>query len=184
MTSWLNKAPKKPPPKPEHVDLVTLNYQAQRAIETTGQEPKYVTYVREHGPKVTMDEWGRAMPLAPIEQFDLDRLVNILTDPMNVTLGLVFSGQINPDEVKAVKAVYPEVYKQITQACLSDMLYAKPPFETWAVNTLGVLFQKPAAKLYEESQPQESKSGGAVKLVPGSMPTPNDKRELEVRQKG
>lgn len=182
MASWLNKPPKKAPPAPEHVDPITFAYDAQRAIAKYGQEPKYMAYVREHGPKLTFDDWGRPMPLSPIEQFDLDRLVNILTDPLNVTLELVFSGLINPDEVEAVKAVHPEVHAVVVQACYSDRLHADVPIEPWAESTLSVLFEAPAATFYpSEDKKENGNPGGKTRLSPGTIPTPNDRRELGVR---
>lgn len=146
--------------------------------------PEYVSYVRQHGPKLENDEWGQALPLSEMEQFDLDRLVAVLTEPLSRLRDLVVSGHVNTDEVLAVKDVYPDVYQAVVDACVRDMIEAGPPFERWAQLTLGVLFLKPAPEMYAEAQQPEQQQGGAPGPtgLPGAIATPSDRREPAIRE--
>lgn len=189
--SWLKSPPRKPPSAPENVDIVTFNAQANLASQKTGKVPEYVTYVRQNGPKLQVDEWGQALPLSPQEQYDLDRLVAVLMEPVTRTRDLLVSGILNDDEVTAVATVYPAAYAAIVKAALSDMIQAQPPFALWAQSVLGILFRKPATEMYASTinatdaiGNPKGPAGHAPGALPDSIPTPQDRRDTAVRQQG
>jgi hypothetical protein len=196
MKSWLQKPPRNPPDAPQHVDLISFNAAADKVASSGGKVPKYVSYVRSNGPRLTTDEWGFPLPLSVVDQDDLDRLVAVLSTPLVRLRDLVVSGYLNADEVAAVKDVYPEAYTAVTDACIRDMVFSKPPFELWAQNVLGVLFQKPANIAYSDSQnpsqgqgppqpgaaPPPPPSGPGITGLPNSIATPSDRRDPAVRE--
>jgi len=188
--SWLKSPPRKPPPQPEHVDIVTFNAKANmEAKQNGGQMPAYATYVRENGPKLQVDEWGQVLPLSPQEQSDLDRLVAVMMEPVTRTKDLLVSGLLNDDEVAAVASVYPAAYAAIVNAAVSDMIQAQPPFQLWAQSVLGILFRKPATEMYASTvnatdaigNPKPH-GGGAGIALPDATPTPQDRRDTAIRQ--
>lgn len=187
--SWLKLPPRKPPEPPEHIDLVSFNARANILEQRTGKVPPFVTYVRQNGPKLTMDEWGQALPLSMTEQSDLDRLVAVLMDPVSRFRDLLTSGLLNDDEVQAVAAVYPRIYAAVVNAAIQDMIDAQPPFALWAQSVLGILFQKPATEMYASTvnatdafgNPKQQ-SGGAGLAPPDATPTPTDRRDTAIRQ--
>jgi hypothetical protein len=182
--NWLHSSPKKAPADPPVIDFEKL------LIANQGRASKSINYLRQHGPKQTFDEWGQPLPLSSVAQYDLDRLVAVMKDPIIRTRDLMFSGLLNSDEVAAVKAVHPEVYAQLRDAAFVDMMQTKPPFEVWAVGVLGILFQKPAPQMYADAQqaPDDSQQPGAAMGgpgptgLPGAMPTQSDRRETAVRE--
>lgn len=188
MKQWLRSAPDKSPSQPEHVDIMKFNAKANAYEETGATLPKYIGYVRKHGPAMQVDEWGIPLPLSAMEQDLLNRLVAILTDPVERTKELLLSGLLNPDEVDAIKSVYPEIYSRFVDAAVLDMTETKPPFQLWAQTILGILFKKPANLMYAEEQQQQQQQQGAPSANSpqgGSgvnLPTQVDRREIAVRQ--
>jgi len=188
--SWLKMPPRKPPDDPETIDLVSFNARANLLEQKTGKVPAFVTYVRQNGPKLTFDEWGQALPLSPMEQSDLDRLVAVLMDPVTRFRDLLTCGRLNDDEVQAVSAVYPEVYAAVVNAAVKDMIVAQPPFALWAQSVLGILFQKPATEMYastinatdEIGRPKENRASPGLASPPDAIPTPQDRRDTAIRQ--
>src|SRR6185295_7731113 len=139
--NWLKSEPRKPPKDPKHVDLVHL-IAAGNTMKARGEPVPHIEYIKQFGPKVKTDEWGDPLPLSSVAQYDLDRLVAIMLDPLDRARDLLMSGMLNPDEVTALKAVYPTVWAALVDASYQDMIETKPPWKTWAQNVLGVLFQK------------------------------------------
>lgn len=177
---WLHARPRKMPAEPPEVDWQKM------LIAHQGRDSRGMAYLRQHGPKQTSDQWGQPLPLSSVAQYDLDRLVAVLADPLLRTRDLMLSGILNSDEVAAVKAVHPQVYAEITGAAFNDMMQTKPPWENWAVGVLGVLFQKPATQMYTEAQQapddaqQQAAATGAGPTAP--LATPSDRRETAVRE--
>jgi hypothetical protein len=181
--NWLRSAPRKPPPEPKHVDLVHL-IAAGNAMSKRGEPVPHIEYIKQFGPKIQTDEWGAPLPLSSVAQYDLDRLVAIMMDPLARARGLLLAGRLNPDEVTALKAVYPTVHAALVDACVMDMMQTKPPYQVWAQTVLGVLFQKPATQVYASSTepgPSSPKQGGPVGM-PGALPTPTDRMDPAVRE--
>lgn len=181
---WLLGPPARQPPPPAHADLQALNIQAVE-LESRGiTAGPAVAYIREHGPALKMDKWGGPLPLSAPEQDRLDRMMAILSFPMQRGRALIVSGTLDPGEADALRTVYPEVYDALASRARADMATTAPPYAVWAEQTLGVLFGKPAAKVYGEVAPKQQqpasrpKSGGDQ----SSTATPADRRELAVRQ--
>ena len=181
--NWLKSDPRKPPKDPKRVDLVHL-IAAGSAMAKRGEPVPHIEYIKQFGPKISTDEWGQPLPLSSVAQYDLDRLVAIMLDPLDRARELLLSGMLNPDEVTALKAVYPTVWVALVDAAYSDMIETKPPWKTWAQNVLGVLFQKPATEAYQshENPAKPAQGGGGGAGVPGSLPTPSDRMETAVRE--
>ena len=179
--NWIKGKPKAPPSEPPHIDFQNL------LIANQGRQSRGVAYILKSGPRQTFDEWGQPLPLSSVGQYDLDRLVAVLKEPITRTRDLMMSGLLNPDEVAAVKAVHKDVYDMVSQAAVRDMLETKPPYQIWAQGVLDVLFQKPATAMYAEanqadpSAPDQSK-GSPTLGMPNAMPTPTDRRETAVRE--
>lgn len=179
--SWLKGKQQAAPAEPPHVDYQNL------LIANQGRKSRSVAYILKNGPQQTFDEWGQPLPLSSVGQYDLDRLVAVLKNPITRIRDLMLSGLLNSDEVASVKAVHPDIYDMVTQAAVRDMLETKPPFQIWAQGVLDILFQKPATQMYAEAnqadptkpdQPQGSPTLG----MPNALPTPTDRRETAVRE--
>jgi len=181
--NWLKSDPRKPPKDPKHVDLVHL-IAAGNTMKARGEAVPHIEYIKQFGPKIKTDEWGNPLPLSSVAQYDLDRLVAIMLDPLDRARDLLMSGMLNPDEVTALRAVYPTVWAALVDASYQDMIETKPPWKTWAQNVLGVLFQKPATEAYQshENPAKPAPGGGGGPSVPGSLPTPSDRMETAVRE--
>jgi hypothetical protein len=126
-----------------------------------------------------MDQWGMPLPISSQQQDYIDRVFAVLADPTRCK-ALLHSGQLCPDEVEPLATVYPEIYETIVEDAMGDMRAAKPPFPAWAEGVLGILFQKPAATVYNPSSEANGKPpGGKMDKQAG---TPADRRELAVRE--
>lgn len=137
------------------------------------------TYLAVKAPPVPMDQWGLPLPISPLQQDYLDRVFAVLADPMRAR-ALLHSGQLLPDEVEPIATVFPEVYASLIEEATDDMIDAKPPFPAWAEGVLGILFQRPAASVYNPAGEAQGKPpGGKLDAQSG---TPADRRELAVRE--
>lgn len=182
MTPWLKKrTPPKGPPLPGHVDheslMTDLAARQRMGISTPAQEFLWVA-----APAVQMDDWGEPIPLGAMDQDRLDRLVAILAAPYERGMALMHSGEIAPDEVDAIAAVYLDIYALITEKARQDMMSYPPPYPAWAEATLSTVFRRPASAVYA---PRAASRNGQPPA--GKLRTPEgtqaDRRELAVRER-
>lgn len=141
-----------------------------------------IAYVRANGPKLQQDKWGELLPLSTPEQDRLDRMVAVLSHPLERGLALVLSGTLDPGECEALRTVHADAYGLLVQHARADMAQTQPPFAVWAEQTLTVLFGKPVAKVYgDEVAPKKAPPSGPKGTGPTGA-TQADRREVAVRQ--
>jgi hypothetical protein len=178
--NWLKSdKPAKPPAAPEHADLEELMDQAI-AYESMGIVQPGTIYIREHAPRPGVDRWGELLPLSAVEQDRLDRMTAVLRDPLYRTKALLRSGTLSPDEVDAIATAFPEIYAELYDQTIADMIAAKPPFPSWAEGVLAVFFMRPAADVYPAAPPPPS--AGQPSQVAPLVPTQAERREIAVRE--
>lgn len=132
-----------------------------------------------------LDKWGEPLPLSAAEQARIDRLVAVAADPLERTWALVLSGTLDPLEAECCAVTSAGAYNALVSKAKMDMAMTPPPYAPWAEQTLGILFGKPAAKVYVEAQIQPASAGKpSARNDEASFPTPSDRREIPVRQKG
>lgn len=184
MTTWLKRPqpdPKVAPAAPASVDIEKMwgIIEGKRAL---GIQTPAQAYLALKAPAQPLDQWGMPLPLSSMDQDKLDRIFAMLADPHGRTVALLHSGRLCPDEVEPVATVFPEVWETICQRTQDEMIANPPPYPAWSEATIGVLFQKPAASVYN---PVPEKPMGSPPHSPVKAPeaTQADRRELAVREK-
>lgn len=182
---WLKGPPAPQPPAPQKNDLQALHLQAVELESRNVPSGPAMAYIKAHGPTLQVDKWGGSLPLSGPDQDRLDRMVAILSLPMQRGLQLIFSGTLDPGETDAIRTVYPDIYRELVHRALQDMATTPPPYSIWAEQTLGVLFGRPAARVYNDqvaASPPGMPHPRAPKADSPDNPTPADRREIAVRQ--
>lgn len=185
--SWLKLAkPPAGPPEPAHVDHEAL-MTALGEARSKGVWGPAEQYLWDAAPSIqdNLDAWGEPVPLDELEQSDLDRLVAILAAPYPRGRALLHAGQLAPDEVDALVAVFPDIYAVLVTEATNDMLDAPPPYPDWSEEVLGVLFQQPPAEVYTGAQKEGDVMKGQPKgKIDTELPTQAERRDVAVRAAG
>jgi hypothetical protein len=97
-------------------------------------------------PSPMMDGVGRRAPLSVSEAVASDwiRGAAALEDPVGRVTAEMKAGRLSPSTVKAVKAVYPEVYAAFQSAILENLVEIQKTLPYHARLQLGILFEVPA----------------------------------------
>ena len=185
---WLRQTtPPAGPPEPAHVDFEKF-WAAMESERSVGINTPAMGYLATVAPSLAdnVDQYGIPTPLSDLEQFDLDRLVAIMVSPYERGRALLHAGQLAPDEVDAIAAVFPDVLAVLQDEALDDMLNAPPPYPSWVEEVLGILFQKPASTVYAVAT---SKGDAEMTHQPKGkfdreQPTQAERRDAGVRAAG
>lgn len=180
MTAWLKlETPATGPGDARHVDFEEIMSALERS-RAIGVETPAMAYLFLLAPTQESDQWGIAVPLSDLDQFNLDRTVAILTAPYERARALLHAGQLAPDEVTAIEAVFPDIYAVLVTQATDDMLANAPPYPDWAEEVLGILFQKPASAAYNAAKGIPMNPKGQLDNT--DIPTVAERRETAVRE--
>jgi hypothetical protein len=166
---------------PPSVD-VTKMWAAIEERRALGVQTQAQAFLALKAPPIALDNWGQALPLSAMEQDYLDRIFAVLANPRGRVTALLHSGRLCPDEVEPIATVFPAVWEAIVEDAQRDMIDSGgPPFPAWVEATLTVLFQKPAAAVYNPT-PEKPMGSPPKKQIKPPEGTQADRRELAVRE--
>jgi hypothetical protein len=81
-------------------------------------------------------------PPSDQQKSDFLRIAAVVKSPLSL-LGELHSGRVTQDQVDAVQALYPELYKQVQQTALTAIADRKAPLPYEKRKTLGILLAIP-----------------------------------------
>lgn len=177
--NWM-KAPRpgKGSPRPPHVDLKAIT---DRLAAMPAPSPA-LAYLKSQLPPQIFDRWGQPLPLGIDKQERLDRLVAIMTTPLERGRALLVAGQLDTIEADALRQGWPNVYDHLKQQAIAEMAEAGPPLPVWSEGVLGILFGRDAALVYSDNSADAEKPTARGFAGKPPLPTPADfSSEQELR---
>lgn len=173
-SNWMKARRGRPaPPTPPHVDLAGLVKKLDDAAAVHGgQLPPAMAYLKAKMPPQIFDRWGQPLPLSIDKQERLDRLVAVLSQPLERGRALLVSGTLDTIEADALRQGWPAVYEHLKDQAIAEMAEAGPPLPVWSEGVLGILFGRDAALVYVDATHEAEKPTARSGQFPGKAPLP------------